>query len=136
MAVQGPIPVEFAHVFPQGAYAAGPFEPVRDFDASKGDRFVQSKDRASGLPVWVVEVIDADPQARQKTARVKVASAQQPALPAPGAGMPFVPVEFSGLPVTPYVNQAGRLAYSLKATGVRVPGRAGRGSADLKDAAA
>ena len=26
--------------------------------------------------------------------------------------MPFVPVEFAGLTVTPYVNQAGRLAYS------------------------
>ena len=25
--------------------------------------------------------------------------------------------------VTPYVNQAGRLAYSLKATGIRAPGR-------------
>jgi hypothetical protein len=138
MAVQSPIPVEFAHAFPHGAYAAGPFEPVHDFDASKGDRFVQGKDKVSGLPVWVVEVIDADPQARQKTARVKVASSQEPRLPAPpaGAGVPFVPVEFSGLTVTPYVNQAGRLAYSLKATGVRVPGRAGRGGADAKDAAA
>jgi hypothetical protein len=37
--------------------------------------------------------------------------------------MPFVPVEFAGLTVTPYVNQAGRLGYSLKATGVRPPGR-------------
>jgi hypothetical protein len=136
MAVQGPIPVEFAHAFPRGAFAAGPFEPVRDFDASKGDRFVQSKDKASGLPVWVVEVIDADPAARQKTARVKVASAQQPSLPAPGGGMPFVPVEFSGLTVTPYVNQAGRLAYSLRASGVRVAGRSGRSGADGKDAAA
>ena len=49
--------------------------------------------------------------------------------------MPFVPVEFTGLTVTPYVNQAGRLAFSLKATGVRAPGRAGSG-ADGKDAAA
>ena len=47
-------------------------------------------------------------------------------LPAPAAGMPFVPVEFAGLTVTPYVNQAGRLAYSLKASGVRAPGRSGR----------
>jgi integrase len=35
-------------------------------------------------------------------------------------------VEFTGLTVTYYVNQAGRLAYSLKATGIRSPGR-GRG---------
>ena len=49
MAVQGPIPVEFLQVFPRGLYAAGAFEPVRDFDASKaGGRFVQSKDKQSG----------------------------------------------------------------------------------------
>jgi hypothetical protein len=64
MAVQGPIPVEFGHVFTHGAYAAGEFEPMRDFDASSGDRFVQAKDKATGLPVWVIEVIDGDPAAR------------------------------------------------------------------------
>jgi hypothetical protein len=74
MALQGPIPVEFSQVFPEGVYAAGGFEAVRD----------------------------------------------------------FVRVEFSGLTVTPYVNQAGRLAYSLKATGVRgLGGRpAGRPGSD------
>jgi hypothetical protein len=36
MAVQGPIPVDFAQAFPRGAYAAGEFEPVRDLEASKG----------------------------------------------------------------------------------------------------
>lgn len=136
MALQGPIPVDFAQVFPRGVFAAGPFEPVRDFEASKGDRFVQSKDKHSGLPLWVAEVIDGDPAARQKSLRVKVASADQPVLPAPHAGMPFVPVEFTGLTVTPYVNQAGRLAYSLKAAGVRPAGRPGRPAADGKDAAA
>ena len=136
MAVQGPIPVEFGHVFPRGVFAAGAFEPVRDFEASKGGRFVQSKDKASGLPLWVVEVIDGDTSARDKTARVKVAAADQPVLPSPAAGVgPFVPVEFTGLTVTPYVNQAGRLAYSLKATGVRAVGRSGRGT-DAKDATA
>src|SRR5487761_1700116 len=135
MAVQGPIPVEFGHVFPRGVFAAGTFEPVRDFEASKGGRFVQSKDKASGLPLWQVDVIDADPQARDKTVRVKVAAADAPVLPAPHPGMPFVPVEFTGLTVTPYVNQAGRLAYSLKAAGVRAPGRPARQAAEAKDAA-
>jgi hypothetical protein len=135
MALQGPIPVEFGHVFPAGAYAAGAVEPVRDFDASKGDRFVQSKDQASGLPLWVVEVIDADPEARAKTVRVKIAAAVQPVLPPAVAGSPFTPVEFTGLTVTPYVNQAGRLAYSLKAAGMRTPGRGGRPLPDVKDAA-
>ena len=41
MALQGPIPVEFGAVFPDGAYAAGGFEMVRDFDRSQGDRVVQ-----------------------------------------------------------------------------------------------
>jgi hypothetical protein len=134
MAVQGPIPVDFAHAFPRGAFAAGAFEPVRDFEASKGGRFVQSKDRMSGLPLWQVDVIDGDPQARDKTARVKVAAPDQPSLPAPAAGLPFVPVEFAGLTVTPYVNQGGRLAYSLKATGVRAV-RVGRGGPAGQDSA-
>jgi hypothetical protein len=127
VAVQGAIPLEFAHAFPRGVFAAGAFEAVRDFEASKGGRFVQSKDKASGLPLWQVDVIDADPQARDKTVRIKVAAPDQPVLPAPASGLPFVPVEFAGLTVTPYVSQAGRLAYSLKATGVRAV-RAGRGS--------
>ena len=32
--------------------------------------------------------------------------------------MPFLPVELTGLAVTPYVNPGGRLAYSLKAAGI------------------
>jgi len=136
MAVQGPIPVEFAQVFPRGLFAAGTFEPVRDFDASKaGGRFVQSKDKVSGLPLWQVDAIDADPAARDKTVRVKVAATDQPVLPAPAAGLPFVPVEFAGLTVTPYVSQAGRLAYSLKATGVRAI-RGGRASSAGQESAA
>ena len=136
MAVQGPIPVEFASVFPRGVFAAGPFEPVRDFEASKGGRFVQSKDKASGLPLWQVDVIDADPQARDKSVRVKVAAPDQPVLPPPHAGMPFVPVEFAGLTVTPYVNQAGRLSYALRATGIRATGRQGRAPSEGRDTAA
>jgi hypothetical protein len=136
MAVQGPIPVEFGHVFPRGVFVAGAFEPVRDFEASKAGRFVQSKDKTTGLPLWQADVIDADPQARDKSVRVKVAAADQPVLPAPHQGMPFIPVEFSGLTVTPYVNQAGRLSYSLRASGIRPVGRQGRAAADGKDTAA
>jgi hypothetical protein len=137
VALQGPIPVEFAHVFPDGAFAAGVFEPVRDFDASSGGRFVQSKDKASGIPLWQVEVIDADKDARSRTVKVKVAATDQPVLPAAPAGVPFLPVEFTGLTVTPYVNQNGKLGYSLKATGVRSPGRpSGRHGGDGREAAA
>ena len=63
MSLQGPIPVEFGTVFPSGAYAAGAFDPVRNFDASTGEKFVQSTDKATGAPLWVIEVIDPDPQA-------------------------------------------------------------------------
>jgi hypothetical protein len=82
------------------------------------------------------EVIDGDPEARTKTVKVKVAAQAEPALPPAPAGMPFAPVEFTGLAVTPYVNQAGRLAYSLKATGVRAPGRSSRGHAEGKEVVA
>lgn len=137
MALQGPIPVEFGMVFPEGVYAAGGFEPVRDFDASSNGRFVQSKDKTTGLPLWQVEVIDAEKEARNRTVKVKVAAQDQPVLPSGPAGVPFTPVEFTGMTVTPYVNQSGRLAYSVKATGVRAPGRtSGRPGQDGKDAAA
>jgi hypothetical protein len=138
VALQGAIPVEFGMVFPDGAFAAGGFEAVRDFGASTGEKFVQSADR-EGVPLWVIEVIDADPQARARTVKVKVAAAVQPVLPsAPPGGVPFVPVEFTGLTVTPYVaEKTGRLAYSFKASGVKAPGRnAGRPSSEGKEAAA
>jgi hypothetical protein len=134
VAISGFIPIEFAMAFPAGAFAAGGFEPVRNFEASTGERFVQSADKASGAPLWVIEVIDPDPQARSRTVKVKIAGQAQPVLPAPQPGSPFVPVEFTGLTVTPYVNQAGRLAYSLKATGVRAAGRGAR--PDGREAAA
>ena len=138
MAIQGPIPVEFGAVFPDGVYAAGGIEPVRDFDRSSADRIIQQTDKHTGLPPWVVEVIDADPEARQRTVKVKIAATVQPVLPSPAPGSPFTPVEFEGLTATPYVDASrcqgngkgtgqgkdkcgARLAYSLKATGVRAP---------------
>ena len=44
-------------------------------------------------------------------------------------------MEFTGLTVTYYVNQAGRLAYSLKATGIRAPNR-GRPGPEMREAVA
>jgi hypothetical protein len=134
MALQGPIPVEFGNVFPEGVYATGGFEPVRDFDASTNGRFVQSKDKNTGLPLWQVEVIDAEKDARNRTVKVKVPSTSEPGLPSGSSGMPFTPVEFVDMTVTPYVNQSGRLAYSIKAAGVRAPGRsAGKATQPAQD---
>ena len=134
MALQGPFPVDFGTVFPSGVYAAGGVEKVRDFDRSSGDRVVQQVDKYSGLPLWVVEVIDADPDARQRTVKVKIAAQVQPVLPPPAPGSPFTAIEFEGMTATPYVDSgrcqgqgkgkcAARQAYSLRATGVRAPSR-------------
>ena len=145
MAQLGPFPVEFGTVFPSGAYAAGSVEKVRDFDRSSGDRVVQQIDKATGLPLWVVEVIDPQEGARQLTVKVKVAAHYQPVLPSPGAGSPFTAIEFEGMTAMPYVDSgrcqgkgrcAARQAYSLKATGVRAPSRPmPRPAPEHKDAA-
>src|SRR6201984_763384 len=148
MALQGPIPIEFGMVFPDGAYAAGGIEMVRDFDRSSGDRVVQQADKHTGLPLWVVEVIDAQEDARQRTVKVKIAAQVQPVVTPPAPGSPFTAVEFDGMTATPYVDAsrcsgdgknkcAARQAYSLKATGVWAPSRGiGRPAAEPhKDAA-
>jgi len=147
MAIKGQISVEFGAVFPDGAYAAGTIEMVRDFDRSSGDRVVQQIDKATGLPLWVVEVIDAQEDARQRTVKVKIAAQVQPVLPPPAPGQPFTPVEFDGMTATPYVDTGrcqsngkgkcgARQAYSLKATGVRAPARGfSRPAPEHKDAA-
>jgi hypothetical protein len=107
---------------------------VRDFDRSSGDRIVQQADKHTGLPLWVVEVIDADPEARQRTVKVKIAAQVQPVLPPPAAGSPFIAIEFDGMTLMPYPDASrcrgdrkdkcgARQAYSLKATGVRAPSR-------------
>ena len=147
MAMHGQIQVQFGMVFPDGAYAAGGIEMVRDFERSTADRLVQQTDKETGLPLWVVEVIDAQEDARQRTVKVKIAAQVQPVLPSPAPGSPFTAVEFDGMTATPYVDSsrcsgdgkskcAARLAFSFMATGVRAPSRGiGRPSAEHKDAA-
>ena len=136
MANLGPFPLEFGVVFPSGAYAAGGVEMIRDFDKSKGDLVIQQADKATGLPLWVIEVINPDPETRQRTVKVKIAAQYQPVLPDNTARLAFIPVEFEGMQATPYVDSSrctgedngkhrcrARQAYSLKATGVRAPSR-------------
>ncbi|URM97070.1 plasmid replication, integration and excision activator [Actinomadura madurae] len=119
MAVQDPFKVAFGDVFPFGAFVKGGVEPVRDFDRSTRENFVQARDKDTGELVWAVEVLDADPESKG-TFKVKLTGPVQPIVPEAPAGFPFVPVEFEGLAVTPYVNSGtGRLAYSLKAAAVR-----------------
>jgi hypothetical protein len=141
MALQGPIPVEFATVFPHGAYVIGEVTPEVDFEASTKENRVQKRDKTSGLPVWQVPVMDADPEARkgQRELAVKVTCEVQPVPPEAIGGLPFRPVEFTDMTVTPYVDTNGpraRLAYSLRATGMRKPNdKATKATPAGKDAA-
>jgi len=129
MAVQGPFAVEFEKVFPAGAAVVGEVVPVNDFDQSTAQRKVQQRDKESGAPLWAVDILDFDPEAREKTVRVKIASAVSPELPPVSDALPLRPVVLEGLTVTPYLKEQGsfsRVAYSLRATGMSAPGRAGR----------
>jgi hypothetical protein len=135
MAISGAIPMEHGFVWNFGTFMVGDVQPMRDFDRSTKDQAVQAVDRDTGLLVWTVDVVDADPEARERTVRVKLLAAVQPVPPAAVEGMPFRPVEFEGLTATPYVattaSGRSRLAWSFKATGMRAPTRvpAGTGKA-------
>ncbi|WP_239374521.1 plasmid replication, integration and excision activator [Frankia sp. Cj5] len=140
MAVPQRIPVRFEDVFPHGAYVLG-VEPVNDFDKVKaGVADAQERDKITGVLVWAVRVMDADPNARAGSAevKVKIAAAVQPVPPEPLAGTVLRPVEFDGLTVTPYVNMNGskpRQGLALRATGLRPVGATGRRVADGRAAA-
>lgn len=66
-----------------------------------------------------------------KSVKVSIAAKHQPVPPEALAGLPFRPVEFDGLTVTPYVQDASsggrgrpKVAYSLRASAMRAPGKA------------
>jgi hypothetical protein len=124
MAVSGKFRVSMEDVFAFGAYLVAEVVPVRDFDKSTRELFVQQMDKETGLPVFAVTVLDADPQARksEKTVTVKIAAQYQPVPPEAALGMPFPSVAFDDLTVTPYVDsKTGRMAYSLRASALRAP---------------
>ena len=125
MAVQGPFTVECRELFPHGVGIVGAVAPMADFEASTKEHRVQARDKDSGLPVWVVDVMDFDPEARERTLRVKVAAAVQPVPPSAVEGAPVRPVLLEGLTVTPYIKDGTRprIAYSLRATGLAAPRR-------------
>ena len=102
--LQGPIRVEFGTVFPSGAYAAGKFEMMRDFDRSQGDRVVQQLEQGHRAAAVGYRGDRRRRGRPQLTVKVKVAAEYQPVLPPAAAGSPFTAVEFEGLMVTPYVD--------------------------------
>ena len=126
MAIAGPLKVDCGEVFPHGVAVVGSVDPLADCDASTKDNRVQARDKDTGLPVWTVEVLDFDPEAREKTFRVKIAAAVQPVPPDAVAGVPVRPVVLEGLTVTPYIKEGNRprIGYSLRCTGLAAPRRA------------
>src|SRR4029453_954039 len=97
MAIKGAIQMSHGDVFPHGCYMVGDVQAMRDFDRSTKEQAVQAVDRETGLLVWTVEVVDADPEARERTVRVKVLAPVQPVPPEAAEGVPFRPVEFDSL---------------------------------------
>ena len=132
MAMPRRVRVEFGEAFPMGVYAFADavVQPARDFDKSKPGAPVQAVDEDSGLPVWTLDVMDADPEARKnaKAITVRIVAATCPVLPDSVTG-PVRAVEFEGLSASPYVADSpmgtgkGRLAWSFRATGLRAPSR-------------
>jgi hypothetical protein len=118
------VPVPFDYVFPHGALCLG-IEPVRDFDAKGDDK--QARDRESGERLWQIRVLDLDPEAGRfgssREVKVKIATAHPPV--APESTVPGYPpsVAFTGVTLTPYVDQQrkctdrcrARLAWSVRA---------------------
>jgi hypothetical protein len=135
MSVQGPFKVDCGELFPHGLGVISEVASLDDFDKSSKDNRVQARDKDTGLPLWSVEVLDFDAQAREKTFKVKIAAAVQPVPPEAVAGAPVRPVVLEGLSVTPYIKDGPRprIAYSLRCTGLAAPG--GRRSADPGKAA-
>jgi hypothetical protein len=130
MAIARRFKISHDEVFAFGAYLVGEVGPVFDFEKSSKDAKVQQVDKDNGLPLWSVEVLDADPEAgkKSKTVTVKIAARVQPVPPEALPGLPFRPVVFQGLTALPYIDDAGkfsRIVWSFKAEAMIAPGKAG-----------
>ena len=139
MGVQGPFRVACGEVFPHGVGVVGAVAPLVDFDRSTRENRVQQRDRDTGMPVWVVDVMDFDPEARERTFKVKIVAEVQPVPPSVLEGTPVRPVVLEGLLVTPYMKEVGngrsKIAYSLRAEGMASPARGSRPQASPSAAA-
>ena len=145
MAIARRFKISHDEVFAFGAYLVGEVGPVFDFEKSSKDAKVQQVDKDNGLPLWSVEVLDADPEAgkKSKTVTVKIAARVQPVPPEALPGLPFRPVVFQGLTALPYIDDAGkfsRIVWSFKAEAMTAPGKSetatGPGKTDSSSKAA
>ncbi len=123
-------PVSMADVFPHGCnLLPDSITEAQDYDEKTGRRS-PAVDKVTGRKVFQCRVVDRDPDLAGRSAEVvvKILSDRMPTAP---TGQPFEPVEFDGLQVTPYVTDRGRMAYSLRAIGIKAARQAPAG----KDAA-
>ncbi len=131
MAIARRFKITHDEVFPFGAYLISELGPVFDFEKSTKDTKVQQVDKDTGLLLWSVDVLDADPDAGRKsrTVTVKIAAKHQPVPPPADPASPFRLVVFEGLSALPYIEESGnfsRIAWSFKADGLTAPTRAPR----------
>ncbi len=126
MAVQGPFKVESSELFSHGLGVVSAISARNEFGAGTKENPVQERDKATGLPIWQVDVMDFDPDARERTFKVKIVAAVQPVPPEALPGTPVRPVVLEGLTVTPYIKEGKfpKIAYSLRASGLAAPKRA------------
>ena len=106
MALARRFKVAHDEVFPFGAYLVSDVTPVYDFEKSTRETKVQDVDKENGLPVWSMDVLDADPEApkKSKTVTVKISAKVQPVPPSNDGSSPFTGVRFEGLTATPWVD--------------------------------
>jgi len=112
-------PVGMADVFSNGCHLVpDSIAEAMDYDEETRRRS-PAVDKLTSKPVFQVRVVDLDPDlaGRSREVVVKVIADR---MPVPPTRTPFEAVEFENLTVTPYVVDATkRLAYSLRATGIK-----------------
>ena len=126
--------VSMAIVFPDGCYLVpDSFSEVRDYDEKTKVR-TPSVDKVTGKRVFQCRVVDMDQEleGRSRETVVKIVADYMPVNPTKAA---FEAVEFENLTVTPYINDKNRMAYSLRATGLKAAVRPAAPPAPSKDAA-
>jgi hypothetical protein len=123
-------PVSMHDVFPHGCcLVPDSITEAQDYDEKTKQR-TPSVDKVTGAKVWQCRVSDLDPElaGRSRETMVKILADR---MPSPPTRQPFELVEFDGLVVTPYVTDRGKMAFSLRATGIKAAAR----PAGSKDAA-
>src|SRR5690349_14879603 len=75
MAVQGPFKIDSAEMFPHGLGVVSAVTARHEFGAGTKENPVQERDKTTGLPIWGVDVMDFDPEARERTFKVKIIAA-------------------------------------------------------------